>query len=805
MIDTAQFLKSILPTLHEGEIYVGVSLPAGGGGMRQEHFDSIEKLTAWLQSESDSKCSAYMALATYTPHQNKKGTGPGRQGEYAKKVQSFWIDIDCGEKKAVEGKGYATQKDALTALGGFCKPNGLPIPTIVNSGGGWHCYWLLTEPIDASEWGETANKLHELNIKIGLIADASRTHDVASILRPVGTLNYKYNPRMMVELKYASEPIEHDAFKAMVDSALARPKTDVTLTPVLSFPNPTSTSPDLSLNDEVAASLQSEYPRADATMILERCAAVSWAVSNQGNVDEPYWRSIIGIAKFCADGDEAAHRWSNQHPKYNQGETQAKLDNWKGTGATLCTTLADHKAEVCATCPHKSKINSPIVLGYPEGVSTEGTPELQATDPVLLAIQDRFALIVLKKIGVVDRAALTVRGHDEMAAPLTVFSREDGALLIRRLIQSEFSSDRVDRKNQFFYHPNTICYRGIEFNPKNTSTEFLNLWIGPTSIPAQGDWKIIQEFLLNVICSGSEAANFYLIRYIAHALQRPWEKPGTMIAMVGGEGIGKGTLARIIRKIWTATFLHTHAIKPIVGDFNESLERVFWVFLDEAIFSGDHAGTNALKALITEPTIHINPKNQSPRTIRSYHRFIAATNAEHFKHVDPDNRRDFMLKVSEHRKGDKEYWDALSKAIDGGEVVAMMFDLLKIDLSGFDIRTKPNTKELTQQKLQSLPHFERWWFDCLSRGCFSEHDNDWPEFVSTQILVSDFKAATQGVRVYKQLIDRDIKDKVRKVCPSAKDVQRMEHNNRRRGLNMPTLEIARVEFEKYIGDVVEWE
>lgn len=792
-LNTLQFLKSILPPLRQGEIYVSGSLPAaGGGGMHQEHFDSIEKLTAWLQSESDFGRNAYMALASFIPHQNTKNTGPGRQGEYAQQVQSFWLDIDCGEEKATTGKGYATIIEGAKALCEFREKTELPKPAVVISGGGMHCYWALTEPINASTWINTANKLHELVVMHGLLADPSRTHDVASILRPVGTLNFKYKPPVMVKQKRTSEPIGYDTFQAVVDSALGHH-------------NPPSASPDLSLNDEVAASMQSEYPRADATMILERCPAVSWAVRNQGNVDEPYWRSIMGIAKFCADGDEAAHRWSNQHPKYNQGETQAKLDNWKGTGATLCTTLADHKAEVCATCPHKSKINSPIVLGYPEGVSTEGTPELQATDPVLLAIQDRFALIVLKKIGVVDRAALTVRGHDEMAAPLTVFSREDGALLIRRLIQSEFSSDRVDRKNQFFYHPNTICYRGIEFNPKNTSTEFLNLWIGPTSIPTQGDWKIIQEFLLNVICSGSEAANFYLIRYIAHALQRPWEKPGTMIAMVGGEGIGKGTLARIIRKIWTATFLHTHAIKPIVGDFNESLERVFWVFLDEAIFSGDHAGANALKALITEPTIHINPKNQSPRTIRSYHRFIAATNAEHFKHVNPDNRRDFMLKVSEHRKGDKEYWDALSKAIDGGEVVAMMFDLLKIDLSGFDIRTKPNTKELTQQKLQSLPHFERWWFDCLSRGCFSEHDNDWPEFVSTQILVSDFKAATQGVRVYKQVIDRDIKDKVRKVCPSAKDVQRMEHNNRRRGLNMPTLEIARVEFEKYIGDVVEWE
>ncbi len=432
-------------------------------------------------------------------------------------------------------------------------------------------------------------------------------------------------------------------------------------------------------------------------------------------------------------------------------------------------------------------------------------PVATHSDPVLQAIQDRFALIVLKKIGVVDRAALTVRGLDEMAASLTVLSREDGALLIRRLVQSGFPRDAFgDRAKQFFTHPKTVCYGGVEFNPHETTPAFLNLWVGPTISPRQGDWGFIQDFLLTVICGESQAAYFYLIRYMAHALQRPWEKPGTMIVMIGGEGIGKGTLARIIRKIWTATFLHTHTIKPIVGDFTGPLERSYWVFLDEAVFAGDKAGTNALKALITEPTIYINEKNQPGRTIRSYHRFIAATNAEHFKHIDPDNRRDFVLKVSDARKGDKAYWDDLTQAIDGGEAEAMMFDLLAIDLSGFDVRTKPNTKELTQQKLQSLQPYHRWWFDCLSRGSFEEWKPDWPNFVSTFTLTMRLRAATQGIRTYKQVIDRDIKDMVRKVCPSVVDDQAMEDNHRRRGFKLPTLDKAREDFEKFIGDTVDW-
>ncbi len=517
---------------------------------------------------------------------------------------------------------------------------------------------------------------------------------------------------------------------------------------------------------------------------------------------DPKTRDVWRLGSTALAFLVVAHRWPEEEARrmresWENCATGGKQDDNEKDWQDALERTAERIKTGGVVTSHLSVLKAAREAGW--------VPVATQYDPVLLAIQDRFALIVLKKIGVVDRAALTDCRHDGMAAPLTVLSREDGALLIGRLVKAEFPDDAFKgRAQQFFTHPNTICYDGVEFNPHETSADFLNLWVGPTIAPRQGKWSFIQEFLLTVICGESHAAYFYLIRYIAHALQRPWEKPGTMIVMIGGEGIGKGTLARIIRKIWTATFLHTHTIKPIVGDFTGPLERAFWVFLDEAVFAGDRAGTNALKALITEPTIFINEKHQPGRTIRSYHRYIAATNAEHFKHIDPDNRRDFVLRVSDVRKGDKAYWDDLSDAIDGGEVESMMFDLLAMDLSGFDVRTKPNTKELTLQKLQSLQPYHRWWFDCLSRGSFDEWKPDWPDFVSTVKMTRLLRNATQGIRTYKQVVDRDMKAMVRTVCPSVVDDQAMEDGDRRRGFKLPTLSVARAEFEKFIGDTVDW-
>ena len=121
---------------------------------------------------------------------------------------------------------------------------------------------------------------------------------------------------------------------------------------------------------------------------------------------------------------------------------------------------------------------------------------------------------------------------------------------------------------------------------------------------------------------------------------------------MGGQGIGKGTLGHIFQKIWSATYIQVHNVKSVTGSFNAALERAYIVFMDEALFSGDRRSSDALKSLVTEPFVRINEKFQPSRQIRSYHRFVAATNADHFKNTEPDDRRDFTLRVSESRKGD---------------------------------------------------------------------------------------------------------------------------------------------------------
>lgn len=143
----------------------------------------------------------YFACAEYL-------TPDSRKAENAAGARAFWLDIDCGEQKAAEGKGYATKDDGTAALRKFIIAAGLPDPThILDSGSGMHVYWALTTPLPVAEWRAVASQLKALTKSLGFLADPSRTADIASVLRVPGTLNHKYSPPKAVVLMEASDTL----------------------------------------------------------------------------------------------------------------------------------------------------------------------------------------------------------------------------------------------------------------------------------------------------------------------------------------------------------------------------------------------------------------------------------------------------------------------------------------------------------------------------------------------------------------------------------------------------------------------
>jgi hypothetical protein len=757
----------------EGSYFIG-SLE--NKSFKNHSVNNAHEATELANKLSNQGIDVYFAMGIFANHSS-------RQASNAVGASAFWLDIDCGQEKFDKGAGYKTKSDANKALKKFCDDAGMPYPShLVDSGNGLHAHWILDRSIARTAWQATARKFKSLTVKHGLIADPTRTADIASVLRVPNTNNYKdqKNPKL-VKLKYANPNISADAFVAAINASSENVSTDLTKLFKLE-------------NLGVASAKGNEpYPFTNENAI----ELLSAAHSAYPNIQDEGEFAELGF--ICAN--------LITHDGWPETEVRRIFDE-------VCLSAPNAKTENNDTKWESFKTQSLSYTGEPRRVlslfrdarDNGWQPKTKVTD-ALAAVQDKFGLISLGgKVGIIDKQDLEATNIDGSAARLVIMSRMDGGLLVQRHLSSEFP--QVDSKatlSTFIHSKGTILYNGVEFNPRSTTPNVLNLWVGITINPRLGKWDSIYVLLHDVICGGRDSEYQYLIKFIAHALLRPWEKPGVMIILLGGQGVGKGSLAKLLQKIWSATFLQVNRIKQIVGDFNGSLERAYIVFLDEALFAGDRSSCDALKSLVTEPTISINEKHQPARQITSYHRFFSATNADHFKATDRDDRRDFVLRVSEHRKGDYAFWNALNAEIENSGATAFTHDLLSIDLTGFNVRAKPNTRELTQQKLQSLEKFPRWWFDCLSQGKVYDCNSEWPMFISSASLLRLFLEAENKTRSYKQFIDRDVVAFMTKMCPSAKREQGMEGSHRRRGYIMPVVNIARKDFEKYIGDIVEWE
>lgn len=175
------FLQLILPI--DGWLVAVAKTPKG---MLHHWCDAFEVQAAKLLEWSEAGYDTYHGCASYKEPGTKYD---GRKQANVHLASSLWADIDTREGKS--DAPYADRKEAVEALGRFCRETPLPRPLVVNSGSGLHAYWPLDEDLPLDEWKPYAQGLKAHAMKRGFHIDPHRTSDAASILRTPGTKNYK--------------------------------------------------------------------------------------------------------------------------------------------------------------------------------------------------------------------------------------------------------------------------------------------------------------------------------------------------------------------------------------------------------------------------------------------------------------------------------------------------------------------------------------------------------------------------------------------------------------------------------------
>jgi len=346
--------------LSENGYYCVFAAKSAENKRTQKFYTSISAVVDAAQSLDAQGFDAYFALATFEEAGSRKVSN-------VKQLKSFFLDLDCGPSK-----DYPNQSAALDALRVFCTATNLPKPFILNSGRGVHVYWFLNEPVSYEDWLPVAEKLKALCATHNLLADPAVTSDAARVLRIPGTHNHKDNPPSLVRQFGMSvpEPVTFEVFSNTLGMDMVPP-------PKKYIPAGANAVMDVLIGNKKSVFLDI----INKTRSGVGCVQLANIIKKQAEVPEPLWRAALSIAKFCEDGDEAAHRISENHPEYTPIETIKKMDLIKGP--YRCATFDEYAPGICTECTHWGKIKSPILLGQKVREATEEVVVVEAPSAVL--------------------------------------------------------------------------------------------------------------------------------------------------------------------------------------------------------------------------------------------------------------------------------------------------------------------------------------------------------------------------------------------------------------------------------------
>lgn len=167
----------------------------------------------------------------------------------------------------------------------------------------------------------------------------------------------------------------------------------------------------------------------------------------------------------------------------------------------------------------------------------------------------------------------------------------------------------------------------------------------------------------------------YVIRWFAHLFQRQGELPGTALVLRGRQGTGKGTMMMYLGIIVGQHYLELVQMGQVTGRFNAHMKDALLVHANEAIWGGDKASEGAIKAMITDETSAVEFKGRDIITVKNYKRLVLASNNDWVVPRDMDDRRFFVLDVSDAHKEDQEYFDAIHAEMSAGGLEALMHHL----------------------------------------------------------------------------------------------------------------------------------
>jgi hypothetical protein len=631
-------------------------------------------------------------------------------------VDYFHVDVDTiGGGAPFE----AQRKEILEALEGYS-----PKPSIiVDSGGGYQGFWKLEEPIEVSHDEEHSNvkDIEAYNNQIKTILGADNCQNIDRIMRIPFTKNFpNAKKRDMGRLQTMSKIVYFNDFCYGLN-AFAK-------SPVVSA----NTSEEINIH---------------------------FGALQDTNLED------LGIPK----------------------DTRYLIIN--GNSAKRSEAVMSVVCKLLRILPEETRYDTiaSILLDKEYRISDHVLEQVHPENYVQKQIEKGLSFIYKKEMGEMNEKHAVVNYHGKTM----VFEEADDAVfpgrvrIVRRTFQAfrEFYSnkeivlDNKDKKGNdtmllaewWLKNPHRRTYREVIFLPNKDIPGMFNMWRGFTVKPKQGDWSKYEEHIRNNLCKGDEKIYNWVLKWMARCVQKPDTVGQVAIVLRGKRGIGKGVFAHIFGRLFGQHYKHTPQSSHLTGKFNAHLEDCVLCFADEAFYAGDKQGEAVLKAIITEPTLAVERKGiDIDAPTRNFIHLIMSSNQEWTIPAGAAERRFLVLDVSSEHIQDSKYFAALEDQMDAGGYEALLYDLLRVDLAGYEheLRKPPKTAALFGQQMKSMDSRYKWWLEKLMEGQICPTHLMWDNAVRQDLLLEDYITYARNIGMHYKSSISELNIMFREVLPT---------------------------------------
>ena len=317
---------------------------------------------------------------------------------------------------------------------------------------------------------------------------------------------------------------------------------------------------------------------------------------------------------------------------------------------------------------------------------------------------------------------------------------------------------------------NIKTYDALDFLPppcvcdKNVLNTFTGFKIqNMTEYENKGqDFHIFLDHL-KAITGNDERCYEYMIKYLAHMLQRPGEKIDIAIVIRSVQGIGKNIFFDNFGKyiVGDKYFLQTADIDKVIGRFNQNVNNIM-VVMDEMSGKDGFSNSDVLKNLITSTDLNWERKGVDGVTILNLARYFFFSNGETPLKIEQTDRRFMVMEGHDTFKGNFAHFKKLDESFKDEKCCKDFYDyLMNIDLSDWKWRDRPITEAYKDMQTATIPSMALFlgnlceqYFELKNGDDETDDETDYDE--SKFLMLNNMKKykSNELYSIYKKFIEQ---------------------------------------------------